>query len=211
MAGDGASLLRGYAYVRVRIAAVGRVSGSARQEAAGAEALLARLDARVRGPRVVFVLRRRFSRAEAEDLTQEVFLRMVGRGGADAPYNPDVYVFQVAANLLRDRARRGASHHVDDHTSLDAPSEVLADGLKGHPALVEDRGPERVLLAQESLAEAMRALDELGERTRHIYILHRLEKMRHKEIAELLGLSVSAVEKHIIRALAHLAERCGRP
>lgn len=186
------------------------MSASAKQEV-GAEALLARLDARFRGPLMVFFLRRRFTRPEAEDLTQEVFLRMVGRGGADAPENPEVYVFQIAANLLRDRARRGLSHRADDHTSLDAPAEVLAEGLKGHPALLEERGPERVLLAQESLAQALRALGELSERTRHIYVLHRLEKMRHKEIAELLGLSVSAVEKHIIRALAHLAERCGRP
>ena len=172
------------------------------------DALLARLDARFRGPLMVFFMRRQFTRPEAEDLTQEVFLRMVGRDGAEAPENPDVYVFQVAANLLRDRARRSLTHRADGHTSLD---DITAGGLTDHPGLVEDRGPERVLLAQESLAEALRALDELSERTRHIYILQRLEKMRHKEIAALLGLSVSAVEKHIIRAVAHLAERCGRP
>ena len=177
----------------------------------GAQELLARLEGRFRGPLMVFFMRRRFERTEAEDLTQEVFARMLGREAGEAPGNADVYIFQVAANLLRDRARRGAARAADDHTSLDAPGEMLGAGLEGHPALVEDRGPERVLLARESLAEALRALDELGERTRHIYILHRLEKMRHKEIAALLGVSVSAVEKHIIKAIAHLAERCGRP
>jgi RNA polymerase sigma-70 factor (ECF subfamily) len=171
--------------------------------------LVARLDARFRGPLMVFFLRRRFSRAEAEDLTQEVFVRMLGRD--DAPDSTDVYIFQVAANLLRDRARRRLTHKAEDHASLVAPTELTAHGVENHPSLVEDRSPERVLLAQESLAEAMRALGELGERTRHIYVLHRLEKMRHKEIAALLGLSVSAVEKHIIRAVAHLAERCGKP
>jgi RNA polymerase sigma-70 factor (ECF subfamily) len=178
---------------------------------ASSETMLARLDARFRGPLMVFFMRRQFPRPEAVDLTQEVFLRMIGRYGREAPENPDVYVFQVAANLLRDRARRGVTRKIAAHASLDAPVDVAAHGLKDHPALVEDRGPERVLLAQESLAQALRALDELGERTRHIYVLHRLEKMRHKEIAALLGLSVSAVEKHIIRALAHLAERCGQP
>ena len=187
---------------------MGRASASTERRQ---DALLARLDARFRGPLMVFFMRRQFTRPEAEDLTQEVFLRMVGRDGAEAPENPDVYVFQIAANLLRDRARRSLTRHSDDHTSLDAPADLTAAGLTDHPGLVEDRGPERVLLAQESLAQALRALDELGERTRHIYVLHRLEKMRHKEIAALLGLSVSAVEKHIIRAVAHLAERCGRP
>lgn len=171
------------------------------------EDLRERLDARFRGPLMVFFMRRQFRRAEAEDLTQEVFVRMLGRDGVEAPENPEVYVFQIAANLLRDRARRTLTQKAEAHASLDAP----AHGLTHNPELVEDRGPERVLLASEALAQALRALDELGERTRHIYILHRLEKMRHKEIAALLGLSVSAVEKHIIRAVAHLAERCGRP
>ena len=175
------------------------------------EALIARLDARFRGPLMVYFLRRRFSRTEAEDLTQEVFVRMLARDSQVPPENVDVYIFQIAANLLRDRARRGVSHRADGHTSLDAPAEVTANGLDRHPDLVEDRGPERVLLAQESLTLALRALEELGERTKAIYILHRLEKMRHKEIAELLGLSVSAVEKHVVRAVAHLALRIDKP
>jgi len=45
----------------------------------GGDALIARLDARFRGPLMVFFLRRKFSRSEAEDLTQEVFARMIGR------------------------------------------------------------------------------------------------------------------------------------
>jgi RNA polymerase sigma factor (sigma-70 family) len=175
------------------------------------DALIARLDARFRGPLMVYFLRRRFLRTEAEDLTQEVFVRMLGRETEVPPDNVDVYIFQVAANLLRDRARRETTRHTSDHTSLDAPTEVTANGLDRHPDLIEDRGPERVLLAQESLAEALRALDELGERTRAIYILHRLEKIRHREIAALLGLSVSAVEKHVVKAVAHLALRFGKP
>jgi RNA polymerase sigma-70 factor (ECF subfamily) len=136
---------------------------------------------------------------------------MIGHADAVTSAKADVYIFQVAANLLRDRARQRVWRHAEGHTSLDAPADILAQGLGGHPALVEDREPERVLLAQQSLARALHALEELSERTRHIYILHRLEKMRHKEIAALLGLSVSAVEKHVIRAVTHLAQRCGKP
>lgn len=184
---------------------------ASRAKAETRNALIARLDARFRGPLMVYFLRRKFTRPEAEDLTQEVFVRMIGREGEVPPDNVEVYIFQVAANLLRDKARRGLTRRAEDHTSLDAPAEVTANGLDRHPDLIEDRGPERVLLAQESLAEALSALDELGERTRSIYILHRLEKMRHKEIAALLGLSVSAVEKHVIKAVAHLAQRFGQP
>ncbi len=52
----------------------------------------------------------------------------------------------------------------------------------------------------------MGALESLGERTRRIFILRRLEQMKCQEIADLFGISVKAVEHHIARALAHLAK-----
>ena len=66
-------------------------------------------------------------------------------------------------------------------------------------------GPERVLLSQEALAAALRALEELGERTRDIFVLYRLEKMKQREIAALYRISVSSVEKSIARASEHLS------
>ena len=74
---------------------------------------------------------------------------------------------------------------------------------------VEELSPERVLEGRQSLASVLRALDELDERTRDAFILHRLEGMRHAEIADLYGVSVSSIEKYIIKALAHLAARAG--
>ena len=51
------------------------------------------------------------------------------------------------------------------------------------------------------------ALRELPERTRHIFILVRLENIKQVEVAKGLGLSISAVEKHLRNAMAHLFER----
>ena len=76
-------------------------------------------------------------------------------------------------------------------------------------ALVEDREPERVLLSQESLAEVLNALDELGERTRDIFMMYRLERMKHRDIAALYGITVSAVEKHIAKAGVRLLQVFG--
>ncbi|MBW8860229.1 MAG: sigma-70 family RNA polymerase sigma factor [Caulobacter sp.] len=71
-----------------------------------------RLNARYRGPLTSYFLRRVRRRDEAEDLTQEVFLRMVrslqrtdGDGGERID-NPEAFLFRTAVNLLRDRARR---------------------------------------------------------------------------------------------------------
>ncbi len=75
---------------------------------------------------------------------------------------------------------------------------------------VEDRTPERVLQGRDEVTEVVRALGELKERTRDIYLLFRLEQMKHREIAVLYGISQSTVEKEIMRATLHLAMRFRR-
>jgi RNA polymerase sigma-70 factor (ECF subfamily) len=168
----------------------------------GSAELAARLDARFRSPLMSFFLRRTGSRQDAEDLTQEVFLRILRRD-EDLPADyAEVFIFKIAANLLRDRARQASAHRKTDHLSLDPfdpASTPAGDGL------IEDLGPERVLLSQEALAAALQALDTLGERTRDIFVLYRLEKMKQREIAALYGISVSSVEKYVARATEHLA------
>jgi RNA polymerase sigma factor (sigma-70 family) len=153
-----------------------------------------------------FFLRRVGDHAEAEDLTQQVFLRLLGSGGVKEPEHAEGFVFTVATNLLRDRARRSARR---GPAAIPAPDPDLVSELARE--LAEDRSPERVLLGRESLAEVLRALDELGERTRDMFILFRLENMKQRDIAALYGIGVSTVEKHIMKATLHLAKRYGPP
>jgi RNA polymerase sigma-70 factor (ECF subfamily) len=76
--------------------------------------------------------------------------------------------------------------------------------------LIEDRGPDRILLGQEQLEIVFEALAEVSQRTRDIFVLYRLENMKQRDIAALYGVSVSAIEKHVVKALAHLTERFER-
>ena len=176
----------------------------ARPEPQSAAELAARLDARYRTPLMNYFLRRVRDRAEAEDLTQEAFLRIVRREDPELVENAEVFLFSIAGNLLRDRARRAGARRTAEHDSLDA---APGDTPRVAAGLIEDRTPERVLMSQESLSEVLRALDELGERTRNIFILYRLEKMKHRDIGALYGLSASAVEKYVRKATTHLARR----
>jgi RNA polymerase sigma-70 factor (ECF subfamily) len=164
----------------------------------------AELDASYRKPLMAFFRRRTRSEQEAEDLTQETFVRLLRSetfAGAEAA---DPFVFTVAANLLRDRARSAHHRHRQATQSLDERDDAPA-----HAELVEDRGPERVLLSREALIVAETALFELPTRTREIFVLFRFEHMSQREIAALYGVSVSAVEKHVAKALAHLSQRLG--
>jgi RNA polymerase sigma-70 factor (ECF subfamily) len=164
---------------------------------------LARLDLRFRRPLMSFFLRRIGHHAEAEDLTQQVFLRLSSATMAEVE-NVDGFVFTIAANLLRDRARANLRRR----EALAAPPERgLVMQLTREQ--MEERSPERVLLARESLSNVLACLDELGEKTRDIFILFRLENMKQKDIAALYGIGQSTVEKHVMKAALHLAVRFG--
>jgi RNA polymerase sigma factor (sigma-70 family) len=158
------------------------------------------LDARFRRPLMSYFRRRVGDHAEAEDLTQQVFMRLLAAGDFDQVEQVEGYVFTVAANLMKDRGRRAARR---GDRAMALPNLDLITELT-HEA-VEDRSPERVLLGRESLADVLRTLDALGERTRDIYILFRLENMKQREIAALLGIGQSTVEKHVVKATLHLA------
>ena len=151
-----------------------------------------------------FFLRRVGDRYEAEDLTQETFARSARRIARLDNSNIKSYLFTIGANLLRDRARRAVTHRLNAHDSLSDPLfdvKLLA---------TEDKEPERVLIAKETLREVLSALMELNERTRDIFVLFRLERMEHRQIADLYGISVSAVEKQVVKATTHLAARLSK-
>jgi len=167
------------------------------------------LMARFQRPLMSFFMRRVRERHDAEDLTQEVFVRILRRDDAVPIDNPEIYIFRIAVNLLRDRARRATTHRAADHTNLQVVQPDHGDDEPMEPALVEERGPERVLVAQETLVEVMQALEELGPRTRDIFMLARLEMMKRRDIAALYGMTVSAVEKHLGKAGVHLFRRFG--
>lgn len=150
---------------------------------------------RFRPALMAFFVRRIRNHAEAEDLTQEVLMRVAERGQAIDAGRPDAYVFQIAANLLRDRGRRQRVR------AAYQAGFGAADALS-----IEERDPDRVLQARQSLTTVMAALKALPERTRTIFILFRLESMKQREIADMLGISVRTVEQHVIRASVHLRE-----
>jgi RNA polymerase sigma-70 factor (ECF subfamily) len=159
------------------------------------EAFLKQMSESYRQPLTAYFQRRVHSRNEAEDLTQEVFLRLVRRLDQDRIENPEAFVFRTAVNLLRDRSRRGKTFQ-----------SHLAEMSHQH-ASVEELSPERVFDSRQSLTLVLEVLDQLDERTRDVFILHRLEGMKHAQIASLYGVSISSIEKYVIKALTLLARR----
>jgi RNA polymerase sigma factor (sigma-70 family) len=150
---------------------------------------------RFRPALLAFFLRRVPNAAEAEDLAHDVFLRLAGVP-LEQLRSADAYVFQVAANLLRDRARRWKVRN--DY----AAAEVAAAEAEEPETHALD--PERIETARRSLAALVARLMELPKRTREIFILYRIENVARRDIAQAYGLSLSTVEKEVARATAHL-------
>lgn len=109
---------------------------------------------------MTFFMRRTSHRADAEDLTQETLLRVIGAQALTRIENAESYVFTIAANLLRDHKRLSNRFN----PAICVPIEdIVAAELERQ--LVEDLSPEQVLLNKDSLKEALELLEELGERT----------------------------------------------
>lgn len=150
------------------------------------------LNRRWRPALMSFFLRRVRNHAEAEDLTQEVFARLLV--AAERPtQSPDSYIFQVAVNLLRDGARRNKvrTEYLRDAAALDEQEIELLD-------------PARVVGARDALGAFIAGLEALPERTRAIFILYRIENLDLETIASSFGISKSAVKKQVMKAMAML-------
>jgi RNA polymerase sigma factor (sigma-70 family) len=148
---------------------------------------------------VKYFLRKCGNEAEAEDLAQDVLVRALGKGQWESAEQAKGYIFRIAVNRWHDRNRRGLTHG----QSVEWDDAAIF-------AQVEETSPERVLGSEQELHAVVAALELLSERTRDVFLLFRLEQMKHGQIAEMFGISVSAVEKHVSKAVAHLARRAAR-
>jgi RNA polymerase sigma factor (sigma-70 family) len=142
------------------------------------------------------LLRRGRSRDDADDLIQEAFLKMqeyCERGG---------HVRQPEGFLVRTVLRLASNALRDGHRDLycEEPVENLTLLVDAAPT------PDEVLAGDQCLERMRVALDAVSRRTRDVLFLQRLDGLSYMEIAQRLGVSVSAVEKHMAAALAVLAD-----
>jgi len=159
---------------------------------------LEQLAARYRLPLRRFFERRLRHSPDPDDLVQEVFVRLVRQGNMNAVQHLDGYVFQIAANVLRDHARRW-SIRAEEARAVQI-EEVDPEG---------GFSPERVLLGKEALEQLIGALQEMPEKTQIIFALYHFETVPQVDIARRLKIPISTVEKHMSRANAHLLARMG--
>ena len=149
---------------------------------------------------IVRFLRARAPGDDAEDLVQELWLRAQA-GGSGPIADPLAYLYRMANNLVLDRHRASKRRMQRDQ----GWAESRSGGEWELPAAAE-----RVLMARDQLRAIDALLADLGERTDWIFRRFRIEGATQEQIARDLGISISAVEKHLqkaYRALIRARER----
>lgn len=139
-----------------------------------------------------FLQSRGMSAEDAEDLLQDLYIGL-DKVDQEAIREPKAYLYRMANNLAHDRRRNEASRkrregawialHADTGANVDASWNT-----------------EELLQARDLLRRVETTLNRLPDRTALIFRLHRMEGESQKGIAEALGISLSAVEKHLQRA-----------
>lgn len=133
---------------------------------------------------------------DVDDVLQETMLRLYQRQAEQDIDNLNAYAFQTARSVIADRWRRGKARQQGSHARLEEAH---------HP--LELVTPERILAGKEAVGRLVLALEEMPERTRDVFILHRFEDMSYMEIADHMGVSLSAIGKHMVKALRFLAQK----
>jgi RNA polymerase sigma factor (sigma-70 family) len=134
--------------------------------------------------------------SDADDLVQKVFVRVMQRSRDEPIEHVQRYLFQVAASVLNDELRRARSHQEAAHDSFDEAEHVLRDDIT----------PERELIGEQAVHRVIAALRELPPRTREVYVLRAMRRLKFDEIATQLRISNRAAQGHMARALAHLGK-----
>lgn len=144
-------------------------------------------------------------RQDIEDVVQETYLRAfrAEKGKTEQGKvieHPKAFLFQIAKNVAL--------------TQLSKKSRQITDYIEDvELSLVTDNGAstEDELEAREHIAVICEAIAAMPERRQRVYLMRKVHGASHKKIAESLDISISAVEKHLLKAMlscrAHLRDR----
>ena len=138
---------------------------------------------------LVGMLRRKLGNGDsAADLAQDTFLRVLANRNVDAILRPREYLATIARGLVTDAYRRQASERAYLETLAARPEPVAIS-------------PETRAILLETVLAIDRMLDQLGSRTREIFLLAQFEELTYAQVGARLGVSLTTVKKHMVRAL----------
>jgi RNA polymerase sigma-70 factor (ECF subfamily) len=172
---------------------------------AGDESAFSYLVQKYRRAMVHFMYRMAHSPAVAEDLAQEVFLRVYrSRESYEASAKFTTWLYRIATNLAVNHIRDTRHERQGNMASLDEP-----DTETGQTLDVADSKPttEEIIIQRERMAAIRSKVESLPERQKLAVLMHKYQQMDYKQIADVLKLSESATKSLLFRAYESLREQ----
>ena len=151
---------------------------------------------------LLFLAARTRDMATAEDLVQDLYLK-ISTLGSDADVRaPSALLYRMASNLMVDhvRSRQRASRRDGDWRREAVGPDTPHEAAGGAAA-------DEVVIAKERVRQLTAAVTELPPQMQRAFRLHKLEGRSQAETAQVMGVSVKMIEQHIQAAIARLAQR----
>jgi RNA polymerase sigma factor (sigma-70 family) len=145
---------------------------------------------------VRFFAARSGSFSAAEDLSQELYLKLAARDVIGQVENPVALLYRIATNLMLDRVRSDSRAAARDAAWRQTAHTELAG-----QDIVEEPAADVALASKQRLQQLITLAEGLPPQMGRAFRLHKLEGLSHAQTAQVMGLSVKAVEKHISAAL----------
>ncbi len=147
-----------------------------------------------------FLLQKLGNRELAEDLTQDVWVRIARGGCAIMPDNPAKYLYRIATNLAIDHLRRA-------HLGI----EVQADDIQTENVVSETVSPEDATIQRDQIERLHAVLATLPPHSREIFMLSKFEGFSYHKIGGMLGMTRHMVMNHMMTALAAVEDALEPP
>lgn len=171
----------------------------------GDESAFSFLVQKYRRPMVSFMYRMCQNPSSAEELAQEVFLRVYrSRESYEASAKFSTWLYRIATNLAVNYARDTRHERPENTVRLDEPDQETGTT----PDLADDTlSAEEQMLRAERVAMIRKRVEALPERQRLAVVMHKYQQMDYRQIAEVLKLSESATKSLLFRAYETLREQ----
>lgn len=148
-----------------------------------------------------FLVARFGNEADADDVVQDTFVRLHTVAKTEVIENPKALAFSIARNLSVDLIRKNSRAKARESAYGGARSEAAGDDY-----VDSQPDAERQLSSRQDMERVLKALDDLSPKVRQAFVLHKIDGHPYAEVAKLMGIAKSTVEKHMIKALRHLSE-----
>ena len=172
---------------------------------AGDQSAFEYLVQKYRRPMVSFMYRMARNAAAAEDLAQEVFLRVYrSRESYEATAKFTTWLYRIATNLAVNHARDTRHERPEVQVSLDEPDEENGTTLELPDGNLT---AEQAMVRRERMKAIRSKVEALPEQQKLAVIMHKYQQMDYKQIAEVLKKSESATKSLLFRAYETLREQ----